>query len=109
MKKINSEEFNNIIEEDKLNLVCFGATWCGKCKMAEQKFPAYESALNGLAKIYKIDADESKEVFEKYGVEHMPILILFKSGNELGRRSALGTPDGILDFVKNFDKNDSKN
>ena len=105
MKKINSEEFNNVIKENKLNLICFGATWCGKCKMAEQKVPAYEQVLNGSAKIYKIDADESKEIFERYKVEHMPILILFKNGNELDRRSALGTPDGILDFVKNHLKN----
>ena len=105
MKKINSEEFNSDIKEDKLNLVCFGATWCGKCKMAEQKFPAYEDALNNLANIYKIDADESKEIFEKHSVEHMPVFILFNKGEELGRRSALGTPDGILDFIKSFIKN----
>lgn len=112
MKSIKEVEFEDVINQDKLSLVCFGANFCGKCKLAQKKIPDYEEVLKNQnidCTIYKIDADECKNTFEKYSVEHMPIFILFKKGEELGRRSALGTPDGILDFVKNFVKNDTKN
>ena len=103
MKSINEVEFEDVINQDKLSLVCFGASFCGKCRMAQTKIPTYEEALkqqNIDCTIYKIDADECKATFKKYGVEHMPVFILFKKGKNIGTRSALGTPDGIVDFVK---------
>ena len=105
MTKLTKEEFDAKINEDKWNLILFGATWCGKCSMAKQKIPAYEEALKDAkldCTIYNIDADECKDIFEKYGVKHMPVFILFKKGVNTGHRSALGTPDGIVDFV--YDK-----
>ena len=99
MNLVNKDNFKDIINKDA-SLICFGASWCGKCQMAMNKFPDYEKALNGLVQIYKIDADESREIFDEYNVDHMPIFILFKNGKELARRSALATPDGLLDFVK---------
>lgn len=104
MIKLSEQEFNEKIKEDRWSLVLFGATWCGKCGMAKQKVPAYEEAIakeNLDCTIYNIDADECKDTFEKYGVKHMPVFILFKSGVNAGQRSALGTPDGIVQFVLN--------
>ena len=111
MNSIKEVEFNDVINQDKLSLVCFGASFCGKCKLAQQKIPTYEEALkqqNIDCTIYKVDADECKDTFKKYGVEHMPIFILFKNGKNIGTRSALGTPDGIVDFVKVSIKQEEK-
>lgn len=105
VKKLNEQEFRDVIKLDKPSLICFGATWCGKCSMAKQKFASYEESLNNIADIYQIDADECKSIFEEYKVEHMPVFILFKNGFNLGQRSALGTPEGIKDFVNNLLKN----
>lgn len=104
MTKLTKEEFDAKINENKWSLILFGATWCGKCSMAKQKIPAYEEALKDAkldCTIYNIDADECKDTFEKYGVKHMPVFILFKDGVNAGQRSALGTPDGIVQFVLN--------
>lgn len=111
MNSIKEVEFNDVINQDKLSLVCFGASWCGKCRLAQQKIPTYEEALkqqNIDCAIYKVDAEECKDTFKKYGVEHMPIFILFKNGKNIGTRSALGTPDGIVDFVKVSIKQEEK-
>ncbi len=100
VKKLNEQEFKDIIKLSSKSLICFGAIWCGKCSMAKQKFPDYEKALNGSVSIYHIDADECPNIFNEYNVDHMPIFILFENGKELKRRSALATIDGIIEFCK---------
>lgn len=101
MTKISNEtEFKEVINKDELSLVAFGSLSCGKCMMAKTKYPSYEEALGDLAKLYYVNAEDCADLFKQYGVDHMPVFILFKKGQNIGTRSALGTPDGIVDFVK---------
>ena len=100
IKKLNKEQFNEVISQDKPSLICFGSISCGKCMMAKAKFPSYEEAVGDLANIYLVEAEDCKDLFDKYGVEHMPVFILFKNGKNIGTRSAIGLPENIVDFVK---------
>lgn len=99
-KKLNEKEFGEVIKQDRPSLVSFGSLSCGKCMMAKSKFPLYEEALGDLATIYNVDAEECPNLFKEFGVSHMPVFILFKNGKNIGTRSAVGTPEGIADFVK---------
>ena len=38
MKTLTEKEFNEAISRDVATLVCFGASWCGKCTLAKSKF-----------------------------------------------------------------------
>ena len=102
MKTLSEKEFNEVISKDTPALICFGASWCGKCTLAKSKFGDFERAL-GLI-IYDIDADECKEIFEKYNITALPKFLLFKKGELLGVRSAIATTDGVVDFVEGLTK-----
>lgn len=41
--------------------------------------------FEGKAKIVKVDADASPDLFKKYGVEGIPALVLLKDGEEVSR------------------------
>lgn len=102
MKTLTEKEFNEVIGRDTPALVCFGASWCGKCTLAKSKFGDFEKALG--FEIYDIDADECKEIFEKYNITALPKFLLFKKGELLGVRSAIATTNGIVDFVESLTK-----
>lgn len=81
MNILNKENFaNEVLENDKLTIVDFFATWCGPCQMLApvlEKISNENSDLN----IVKVDIDESVELAIKYQVEVVPTLVIFKNGN----------------------------
>jgi len=60
-------------------LVDFYADWCGPCRMLS---PVLEELARETpeARIVKIDVDKSPEIAAKYGVNSIPMLVLFKDG-----------------------------
>ena len=84
-----------------MKLIKFSATWCGPCKMLEQRFKDYTRY-----EIEKYDVDEvDEEVLSKYNIRNVPtVLIMDDNDNELGRLSGLfdiSELDAKLDELEN--------
>ena len=73
---LNKENFEENIKSG-LKLVEFYASWCGYCK---QQRPILEELSNNNIWIGTIDADESPEIVDKYGIDGFPSFLLFKDG-----------------------------
>jgi len=78
VKHINE---SNFLKETNLNgvvLVDFFATWCPPCKMLA---PILEDISNSRKyKIVKINIDENPNIANKFKIETVPTLIIFKDG-----------------------------
>ena len=60
---INSEEFNNLVENTEgIAVVDFFATWCGPCKMLAPVFQEVGNEFEEKADFYKVDIDESLDI-----------------------------------------------
>ena len=67
-------------------LVDFWATWCPPCRMIAPSVDALAGEYEGRAKVAKLDVDESPELAQRYGVQSIPTLLVFKGGQVVEQR-----------------------
>ncbi len=92
--------FNEIINQAKPTLVDFFATWCGPCKMQSPIIEQLKEKVGDTANVLKIDVDQNRQVAEKYRIQSIPTLILFKNGEPLWRVSGLQSLDALESKIK---------
>ncbi|WP_058485920.1 thioredoxin [Defluviitalea phaphyphila] len=80
-KQITSSEFEaEVLQSKEPVLVDFFATWCGPCKMMAPIIDQLSEEMEGKAKVYKIDVDESRDLAAKYSIMSVPTIVFFKNG-----------------------------
>jgi thioredoxin 1 len=67
-------------------LVDFWATWCPPCRMIAPTVEALAGEYAGKAKVGKLDVDESPDLAQRYGVQSIPTLLVFKDGQVVEQR-----------------------
>lgn len=100
MRKINKEEFKELVLESKgLKLVDFYADWCGPCRMLG---PFLEDLSEEVKDVdfYKINVDNYGDVARDYQVSSIPTLILFKDGNLVDKKIGFLPKDVLKEWIE---------
>ncbi|MCI8950540.1 MAG: thioredoxin [Lachnospiraceae bacterium] len=101
VEKFTSENFEEqVLKSSQVVLVDFYADWCVPCKMLAPAVEAAAEKFAGQMKTGKLNLDENLELAQRYGVQSIPTLILFKDGQEAGRTVGMQSKDAIENFVK---------
>ncbi len=61
-------------------LVDFWAPWCGPCRQIAPLIDQFATQFAGSVKIGKLNIDDNQAITEKYGIQSIPTLLLFKNG-----------------------------
>ena len=61
-------------------LVKFGAAWCPPCRRIAPEVEAAVAPLAGKVRVLSLDVEESQEVAGRYGIQGIPVLLMFKAG-----------------------------
>jgi len=104
--EVNSETWN-IVLEAKFAIVDFYADWCSPCKKLA---PIVEELAkdNPTLKVFKLDIDNSRDIYVKYRVMGIPTLILFKEGKEVDRIIGLQTKKYIQERINSLEKKEKR-
>ena len=100
---ISSDEFNNLVDNiEGIAVVDFFATWCGPCKMLAPVFQEVGNELEGKAKFYKIDIDESLDIARQFSVSTVPTVIIFKNGEPVERLVGFMPKENLASKIKEY-------
>jgi len=95
-------DFNELIKGSKPTLVDFYATWCGPCKMQSPIIDKLKTSVGDSANVLKIDIDKNIEVAQRYKVQSIPTLILFKNGEPVWRAVGLQQADVLEAKIRDY-------
>lgn len=82
---INSTDFPALVQDDKLLVVDFFATWCGPCKKLSPTLDEVSEELGEQVNIVKVDVDESEDLAMNYGIRSVPTVLFFKNGQQVDK------------------------
>lgn len=95
---LNDADFDTAIA-DGITLVDCWAPWCGPCRMQGPILEDVAVAISGRVKIAKLNVDEAAGVAERFGVQAIPTLLLFKNGKEVQRFIGVQPKETLIDAI----------
>lgn len=81
---VNEENFDKIIGSSVPVLVDFWAEWCGPCRMIAPTLDELSKEYEGKAIIAKVNVEDAPSLAERFGIQSIPNLKIFKKGVEVG-------------------------
>ena len=85
MLTITTNSFeNDVLRADKPVLVDFWAQWCPYCRRIAPAFDKVGEQYADTLISGKINYDEEPQLIERFGIDTIPTLMLFKDGKVLG-------------------------
>lgn len=74
-----------IIATGRPVIVDFWAPWCAPCRMTKPVLEKLAQEYAGRVDFLPVNADEARDVLEKYHITGIPTVMAFQAGNVVGR------------------------
>jgi thioredoxin 1 len=81
-------------------LVDFWAEWCGPCKMIGPALEEIATQLDGKLTVAKLNIDDNPSTPQKYGVQAIPTLIMFKDGQAAAKKLGALPKGKLIEWIE---------
>lgn len=94
--ELNEKNFEQEVLRASVPVVVdFQADWCGYCRRLAPAVDRLEEELAGKIRVVKADIDRSPQLAERFEVETIPTLFLFRDGKAVSSVVNPGSQDAI--------------
>jgi thioredoxin len=97
-KILGKNNFNDTIANG-VTLVDFWAEWCGPCRMQLPILEEVSEEIGEKATVGKINVDHELELAQRFGVQSIPTLILFKDGEIVDTMVGVQAKETLVDKI----------
>jgi len=102
---ITDEDFDKEVNvSDKFVLVDFFATWCEPCSILGPILEKVVKNFEDKVILMKANLDEAPKAAQKFGVEKIPTIVLFKNGKPVNGFVGLVPEKAITEWLENIVK-----
>ena len=98
-KQITDQNASEILASDKLVVIDFWATWCGPCQRLTPIIEQLAEEYEGRAEICKYNVDEGEDLTIKYGIRNIPVVMLIKNGEVVGKKVGLAAKADLQKLI----------
>lgn len=94
--------FDSVINDTKPVIVDFHALWCGPCKAQSPVLKELATELGNRVRVIKIDVDQNQEIANRYRIQSVPTLMIFKNGEIKYKQSGVHSKQQLLNVLANI-------
>ena len=100
IQSIKEDSFEKEVVNSELPvLIDFWAEWCGPCKEMNPILEEVSSEMEKKIKVLKINIDENPNIPNKYGVQSIPTLIIFKKGEAIATKVGASIKSDLITWI----------
>ena len=103
MIELENDNLKELVSENDMVMVQYGATWCGNCRITKPKFKRLAGENENIKFIY-VDAEKQPDSRSMAEVNNLPTFAAFKNG-KLVKSIAGNKPSIITDLLDEITSN----
>lgn len=102
LQGLNLEEYQKLLDTDKLVLVDFYATWCTPCKKMDPFLKEIAEEKAGILELQKINTDKNTAIAQHLNITGIPTILLYKNKKMLWSHMGYIGKSELLEKISTF-------
>jgi thioredoxin 1 len=91
--------FAELLQDEKLVIADFWATWCGPCRMLTPLLDEVEKDFADKITVVKVNVDDADEIAMQYRIMNIPTLLFFKNGQVVDKTVGAMPRNALVDRI----------